>query len=205
LSIAIIGEPGGTVPTPAHTSLEEIVRAGRRLLERDGLEGLTMQRVADSVGVRAPSLYKRIDGRAELIRLIAEDVVSELAGILEAFETGDAREDLAALARAFRAFAHANPAAYDLVFARLPEGREIDPATNARSSAPVVRTAGRLAGPEHALDAARMTVAWAHGFISMELAGAFRLGGDVDAAFEFGIARLTAAIADTGTSERARP
>lgn len=188
------------MPTPARTSLEEIVRAGRRLLERDGLERLTMQRVADSVGVRAPSLYKRIDGRAELIRLIAEDVVGELAGILEANETGDARQDLASLARAFRAFAHANPAAYDLVFARLPEGNAIDPEMNARSSAPVVRTAGRLAGTEHALDAARMTVAWAHGFISMELAGAFRLGGDVDEAFEFGIARLTAAIATTGTS-----
>ena len=188
------------MPTPAHTSLDEIVRAGRRLLERDGLDRLTMQRVAESVGVRAPSLYKRIDGRAELIRLIAEDVVGELAGILDASETGDAREDLGALARAFRAFAHANPAAYDLVFARLPEGHEIDPQTNARSSASIIRTAGHLAGAEHALDAARMVVAWAHGFVSMELAGAFRLGGDVDEAFEFGIGRLAAAIADTRTS-----
>ena len=43
---------------------------------------------------------------------------------------------------------------------------------------------------------------WAHGFVSMELAGAFRLGGDVDAAFDFGIDRLTDALT-RDSSERA--
>ena len=33
-----------------------------------------MQRVAAAVGVRAPSLYKRVDGRGELVRLITIDV-----------------------------------------------------------------------------------------------------------------------------------
>jgi hypothetical protein len=31
---------------------------------------------------------------------------------------------------------------------------------------------------------------WLHGFVSMELAGAFRLGGDIDAAFDFGLTVL---------------
>ena len=35
--------------------------------------------------------------------------------------------------------------------------------------------------PEHGLEAARTVVAWANGFVGMELAGAFRMGGDVDA------------------------
>ena len=30
-------------------------------------------------------------------------------------------------------------------------------------------------------------VAWAHGFLTMQPAGAFRLGGDLDAAYAFGI------------------
>ena len=66
------------MPTPDRTSLDEIVRAGRRLLESAGLDGLTMQAVADSVGVRAPSLYKRVRGRAELVALIAEATAHEL-------------------------------------------------------------------------------------------------------------------------------
>jgi hypothetical protein len=51
------------------------------------------------------------------------------------------------------------------------------------------------AGPHHALEAARTVVAWATGFISMELADAFRMGGDVDRAYTIGMERLADAIA----------
>ncbi len=185
------------MPTPAHTSLDDIVRAGRTVLEDEGLEGLTMQRVATAVGVRAPSLYKRVRGRSDLLRLIANDIAYELAGILDAAATsGDPRTDVRLLAEAFRAFAHEKPAAYGLLFARLPEASRVDAQSNARASEAMLRTAATLAGPAHALDAARTVVAWTHGFVSMELSGAFRLGGEVERAFEFGIDRLSAAIAE---------
>ena len=45
-------------------------------------------------------------------------------------------------------------------------------------------------GTDAALEAARLVTAWATGFIEMELAGAFRLGGDLDRAFEYGLERL---------------
>ncbi len=41
---------------------------------------------------------------------------------------------------------------------------------------------------------ARTMVAWAHGFVTMELAGAFRLGGDIDAAYAFGIESILAGV-----------
>ena len=166
------------------------------MVEAHGLEGLTMQGVASVVGVRAPSLYKRVRGRDQLIHLIADDVATELATTLEgAATTGDPRTDLRALATVFRAFAVSHPEAYRLLFDRLPEAARVDPELNARAAATLLRTAGALAGPGHALEAARTVVAWANGFVGMELGGSFRLGGDVDAAFAYGLDRLTRSIA----------
>jgi hypothetical protein len=55
-------------------------------------------------------------------------------------------------------------------------------------------------GPDQALDAARLVTAFAHGFVSMELSGAFRLGGDVDEAYRYGIDVLVAALASGQTA-----
>jgi AcrR family transcriptional regulator len=135
------------IPTPARTSLAEIVTAGLRIVEADGLDGLTMQRVASAVGVKAPSLYKRVHGRDQLIRLIVEDVARELTKTLDAtVGTGDPKRDLRALAEAIRAFAHAPPASYGLLFARLPETTRPDPDLLSRASNAVLRTATTLAG-----------------------------------------------------------
>jgi AcrR family transcriptional regulator len=183
------------MPTPAHTSLDEIVRAGRSILEEEGLAGLTMQRVAVAVGVRAPSLYKRLRHRGHLVRLIADDAARELTEVIDAAASGrKPRRNVRRMAQAFRSFAHAQPAAYGLLFARLPEDSRVDPELVERSSAALLATMRELAGPDVALEAARTFVAWAHGFISMELAGAFRLGGDVDRAYEYGVERLIEAI-----------
>jgi AcrR family transcriptional regulator len=186
----------GRIPTPARTSLDEIVTAARGIIESEGLDGLTMQRVAGVVGVRAPSLYKRVPSRGALVRLVVEGVARDLTDTLDAAATtGDPRRDLGALADALRAFAHAHPATYTLLFARLPEESQPDVDHWARASSAVLHTVAILSGEQQALEAARTVVAWAHGFISMELAGAFHLGGDLDAAYAFGIERLAASLA----------
>ena len=183
------------MPTPARTSLEAIVAAGRDILEAEGLDRLTMQRVADVVGVRAPSLYKRVAGRGELVRLVIEDVGRELATtIAGAAGSEDPAHDLATVANAFRAFAHDHPRSYGYVVGPLPESWQPDLEVLAPANDAVLAVAGRLAGPDYALEGARMIVAWANGFVGMELAGAFRLGGDVDEAFAFGIDRLVIAL-----------
>jgi len=183
------------MPTPARTSLDEIITAGRDILEAEGIDGLTMRSIATRVGVQAPSLYKRVRGRNDLLRLVANDAAAELTRALEAATSGeDPRRDLAALARAFRQFAHRSPGAYALIFAPLADEARADPEWSTKASAPVIRATERLAGTDDALDAARTVVAWANGFISMELAGAFRLGGDVDRAFDYGVDHIAAAI-----------
>ncbi|MFI7428935.1 TetR/AcrR family transcriptional regulator [Micromonospora sp. NPDC049836] len=184
------------MPTPDRTSLADIVAAARQILRADGLPRLTMQAVAERVGVRPPSLYKRVRNRDDLIRLVTEATVLDLGDRLSAVAgSGDPGRDLRELAHAFRAFAHAQPAEYHLIFANGPAATRPSLESLTRASAPALRVATDLAGPQHALPAARMFTAWANGFISMELAGAFNLGGDLDEAFEFGIDRLTAALA----------
>ncbi|RFU84485.1 TetR/AcrR family transcriptional regulator [Streptomyces triticagri] len=184
------------MPTPERTSVEAIVRAARDILESQGPARLTMQAVADRVGVRAPSLYKRVRNRDSLVRLVTEATLLDLEQQLRAVPAApDPRETLCELLRAFRAFAHTRPAAYHLLFVNAPEESRPDPALFARVAAPVLQVAGELAGSADALEAARTITAWAHGFISMELAAAFNLGGDVDRAYEYGMAQLAAALA----------
>ena len=192
--IAISNSYTGVMPTPDRTSLDAIVLAACDLLEKEGLAGLTMQAVAHRVGVRAPSLYKRLQSRNELIQLVAEASLTELAGRLNSAPSP------LQLANRFRAFGHERPAAFQLVMtpgAGIPVAR---PEFGAAASEAILRLAGTLAGADHALEAARTLTAWAAGFVSMELNGSFKLGGDVERAWEFGVARIVGAIAATPSS-----
>ncbi|KJL41438.1 MULTISPECIES: TetR/AcrR family transcriptional regulator [Microbacterium] len=168
------------MPTPERTSYAEIVAAGRDILEESGPAGLTMQSVAQRVGVRAPSLYKRVRDRDALIGAVAAATVDDLTGRLEASD-----RSLEGLARAYRALAHERPEGFRLMFAAAAPQELLD-----RAGLTIVDSAAVITGEEHALDAARLVTAWATGFIHMELAGAFRLGGDVDGAFDYGLAAL---------------
>jgi len=183
------------MPTPARTSVKNIVRTARLVLEAEGLEGLTMQRIAAEVGVRSPSLYKHVRNRADLIWQVTEDVAGQLATLVErSASTGDPASALRAIARSFRAFARTHPGAYGLIFGPMPDEWRAAPETLARATEVLIRSTSALAGPDHALEAARTVVAWAHGFVAMELAGAFRMGGEVDDAFEFGLERIIDAL-----------
>ncbi len=180
-------------PTPARTSRSAIVAAARSLLEAEGLEAVTMASVAQHVGVRPPSLYRHVRDRAALLAAIASDAALELGRILAEADTGpgtSAEERLAALAAAHRAFTRRAPRAAGMLFTDLGPGTRAPVEAAALAAQPVVDVAGALAGADNALAAARVVTAFAYGFTSMEAAGAFRLGGDVDDAFRLGIVVL---------------
>ena len=61
----------------------EVVAAGRRLLEEEGVEALTMRRLADRVGIRAPSLYKHLPDKAALEAAIIATGLEEAANAFE--------------------------------------------------------------------------------------------------------------------------
>jgi len=196
------------MPTPDRTSLTEIIAAARSILEESGAAGLTMQAVAIRCGVRAPSLYKRIHDRDALMSAVAAAVVDDLAERLEStarlqsadetrgkagkvVRTMQSHKTFEALADAYRAFAHEQPEGFRLMFTASAPLDALD-----RAAQPVVTASADLVGRADALHAARLFTAWATGFLQMELAGAFRLGGDVDDAFSYGIRHVLNGLAD---------
>ena len=192
-------------PARARTSRDEIIAAGRDLLEEGGLDAVTMQAVALRVGVRAPSLYKRVPNRGALIAAIGAAAREDLRRQLEpATRLADPGDALHAIAHVFRAFAHGHPRAYELLFMNLPADARPPDAMTSQAAAPLLEVTTRLVGRERALEAARLVTAFAHGFVSMELSGAFRLGGDVDAAYQYGIGVLVDALAAGGGDGRRR-
>jgi AcrR family transcriptional regulator len=178
-------------PAAARTSREEIVAAARDLLETGGIEAVTMQAVAGRVGIRGPSLYKRFASRAALLAAIAEDAFADQARIFaRAIRGDDPATDLRRVAVAYRRWAHRHPGTYGLLFAPVGDDARPPAEAGAQAAAPVINAVAEIVGRDHALDAARLLTAFVHGFVSMELARAFRLGGDTNAAFEYGIAAV---------------
>ncbi len=179
------------MPAVAKTSDADVVRAARKLVERGGVDQLSMQTVAETVGIRAPSLYKRFADRAALLAAVETDALASLGHALErAAKTGKPTADVAAMGRAYRAFAKSHPRLYDLLFARAtPRSEETDRA-RADAAKPVLEAMKKLVGEERALVAARVLTAFVHGFVSMENAGAFRLGEGVEEAYELGVSTL---------------
>jgi AcrR family transcriptional regulator len=166
-----------TASSVASPREQAIAAAARDLVETRGVEGLTMRAVAEQLGIRAPSLYKHVQGKADLELAVMVSALEELAAALEAAAGGG----LLAIGRAYRDFALAHPGPYRLLTAvplpreRLPAGLE------ERTARPLVEALG---GDEHQ---ARAAWAFAHGMVDLELAGRFPPGADLDAAWTAGL------------------
>src|SRR5579871_6625833 len=103
---------------PAHpkTTDAQIVHAARRLVESRGRDGFSMNDVAASVGIRAPSLYGRFKDRATLLSAVEVQMCAEFAVLLgDLIVANDPEATLMAQAHAIRRFAKSNPNSYSLL------------------------------------------------------------------------------------------
>ena len=172
----------GSVATSARG--RELVRAGRQLLEEEGPEALTMRRLADRVGIRAPSLYKHLPDKAALEAAIIATGLEEAAAAFEqavAGADGNGGGSLAALAAAYRRFALEHPHLYRLMNNGPLPREHLPPGLEERTAAPLLRVAGSRAR-------ARAVWAFAHGMVMLELDHRFPADADLDAAWRAGLA-----------------
>ena len=159
---------------------QEIVTAARELLEAEGPDGLSMRRVADRIGIRAPSIYKHLPDKQALEAALVSAGFVECAEVFEAAAAG-AGDRLGALARAYREYALGHPHLYRLMTERPLARDRLTPGVEERAAAPIVAAVGDP-------DGARAMWAFAHGMTILELNGRFPPGADLDAAWEQGIA-----------------
>jgi AcrR family transcriptional regulator len=150
-----------------------VVAAAGDIADAEGLEAVTLARVAQELGVRSPSLYNHVAGRDGLLRALAAESTRELAAALRRAATGRAGADaVAAVATAQREYALAHPGRYaTTVTAPAAGDREHEQAADdAVDDVAAVLSGAGLEGDEliHGVRALRSAV---HGFAALAAAG----------------------------------
>jgi AcrR family transcriptional regulator len=180
---------------------QRVVEEAVRIADSEGLEAVTLARVAKDLGVQPPSLYNHVDGRAGLLRLLSLMSLRELADAFRDAAVGLSRGDaLASIARAYRGYAKAHPGVYaTTVWAPPPGDEELQAAARRVIDVIAAVLAGWGFEGEAMLHRVRVIRAALHGFVAIEAAGGFGLPLGRDQSFELLIATLVAGL-DTITA-----
>jgi AcrR family transcriptional regulator len=165
---------------------QDVAAGAAGLADEIGYANLTMGLLADRLGVRSPSLYKHVDGLADLQHRVATLAMTELGEVIRDAVQGQAERDaLAAMMIAMRAYVTAHPGRYAATVGAEFEGPD-DPLLRAStrvidSIAAVLAGYGIGAGEmTHAIRAIRSTM---HGFAMLEVSRGFQWDADPDESF----------------------
>jgi AcrR family transcriptional regulator len=192
-----------------------IAEAAAELVDREGIEALSLSRLATSLGVRSPSLYNHVDGLEGLRREVAIVGMEQLGEVTRDSVMGAGGvEGLRTMARAYRRYALEHPGVYALTQQARPGDAECA-ALSFRVLEPLLSVlAGFGLGGEAAIHAARALRSALHGFVSLEATGGFGIELDTGTSFEFTVDVLVAGIrspdltgaqANSTTSAAVRP
>ncbi len=166
----------------------DVVTSAAGLADEIGFQGVTMGLLADRLGVRPPSLYKHVDGLADVQHQLATLAMTEVGDVIRDAVQGLAgRDALAALLTALRGYVTAHPGRYMATTGAELTGPD-DPLLAASnrvidSIAAVLRGYG-IAETQmtHAIRTIRSTM---HGFATLEASRGFQWDTDPDESFEW--------------------
>ena len=184
-----------------------VVEAAVKLIDEEGIEQLSLGRLAERLGVRTPSLYNHVAGLPGLKHDLALYCLHDLLDLILRSTVGKSRaEAIFALANAYRAYAREAPGRYALTVQALDPGDQEVQAL-AQQLVDVVRAvlAPYRLSEEVAIHAIRGLRSIVHGFISLEVAGGFAMPVDLDASFHWLINLFISGLSQptvTGEKER---
>lgn len=173
------------MPRPGLTP-ESVTEAAATLVDEVGFERLSMALLAERLGVKTPSLYKHIASQADLCHRIAVLAMTEVGdAIRDATQGRSGRDALAAGAQAMRSYVQEHPGRYAAANAARPTSPD-DPlaATADRVLASLAAMLhGYAVDPGQEIHALRMLRSVVHGFVTVEMAGGFRIDTSADDSF----------------------
>jgi AcrR family transcriptional regulator len=169
-----------------HGDLERaLVDTALRMIERDGVQALTLRRVGAALGVSRTALYRHFDDKQALLTRVAAEGFKRFHGALSAAAAGaEARraDPMPAMAAAYARFARVHPSHYQTMFSGVLTGGARHPELEAHGEAAfgVLLSAIRR-GQEQGrirrgdpLELAETTWALSHGIATLGMAGQLR-------------------------------
>ena len=184
-----------------------VVEAAVKLIDEEGIEQLSLGRLAERLGVRTPSLYNHVAGLPGLKHDLTLYCLHDLLDLILRSTVGKSRaEAIFALANAYRAYAREAPGRYALTV-QAPDPGDQEVQALAQQLVDVVRAvlAPYRLSEEVAIHAIRGLRSIVHGFISLEVAGGFAMPVDLDASFHWLINLFISGLSQptvTGEKER---
>jgi len=181
----------------AGLSTASVVSSAAEIADTEGLEALTLARLASTAGVRTPSLYNHVTGLEDVRRRVALLALREVAAALREAAVGRAGDEaLVAAAGAYRAYALRHPGRYAAIQRAPAEGDDEMLAAGAEAVGILLAILrGYGLDEEQTVHATRAVRSALHGFVTLEAAGGFGLPQSVDDSY----ARLVALL-DSGLS-----
>ncbi len=166
---------------------EAVVEAAAKLVDEEGIEQLSLGRLAERLGIRTPSLYNHVAGLPGLKHDLALYCLRDVLNHLLHATIGKSRaEAIFAFANAYRAYARETPGRYALTLqAPDPGDRALQAIAQQIIEVALAILAPYKLGEEEAIHAIRGLRSIVHGFISLEGAGSFAMPVDLDASFHW--------------------
>lgn len=148
-------------------SADRILRAALRLVDAEGLDALTMRRLAAELGVATMSLYGHVPTKEDVLLGVVNMVTAEIELPDPATPPWDA---LRIVTREFRRVALGHPNLVPLIMRQPPTGSQ--GLLTLEAALDALRRAGL--DPSMTVKAYRLTASFAIGFVSLECGGFFK-------------------------------
>jgi AcrR family transcriptional regulator len=175
---------------------DTVVAAAGDLVDEEGVEALTLARLAKRLGIRSQSLYAHVDGLDGLLRDLALDSVRTLGEQLRSSVIGrSGRTALEAIADAYWDYATAHPGRYAATIRDPGDDDELR-AANLRAAEALTRVMESFGctGVDE-VHAHRIVWSSIHGFLVLEHAGVMRRPASVRESYRRMIAIYADALA----------